>query len=198
MVDDTSPDGTGEVADELVSRFSQVTVIHRKGKGGRGGACMEGFKYALGQNFDYIFEMDADFSHHPGDIPIMLEKIKGCDVVIGSRYLKESKIVDWGIERTIFSRFANFYARMILGIPTSDYTNGYRCYRRAVLEDIDWDKIGARGYIVLSEMAYQIFQKGYTFGEVPIVFVNRRRGESNLTLKEIINAFVSVLRVKWK
>jgi dolichol-phosphate mannosyltransferase len=198
IVDDNSPDGTGAVADELSKKFERVKVIHRKGKGGRGSACIEGFQYALKQDVDYIFEMDADLSHDPKEIPEFLKKIQEYDMVIGSRYREGSKIVNWGKWRPIFSRLANFYARSLLNIPITDYTNGYRCYKKHVLADVDFDKIDSSGYIVLSEMAYQIARKGYTIGEIPTVFVNRRRGESNLTLKEILSAFISILRLRIK
>ncbi len=198
VVDDNSPDGTGAAADELFRKFEKVEVIHRKGKAGRGSACLEGFQYAIKKDVDYIFEMDADFSHDPNEIPKFLKKIEECDAVIGSRYTNESKIVDWSKSRLIFSRFANFYARTLLNIPISDYTNGYRCYKKRVIESIDFDKVNSSGYIVLSEIAYQIARKGYKIGEVSTVFVNRRRGESNLSLKEILSAFISVLRLRLK
>lgn len=196
IVDDESPDGTGEVADSLSKRFTSVKVIHRKGKGGRGSACIEGFKYAFDKNFDYVFEMDADFSHNPKEIPLFFEKIKSCDMVIGSRYLKESRIVDWSLSRRIFSKIANFYAKTVLGIPISDYTNGYRLYKIGVLKNMDFEKIKSKGYIVLSEIAYQVYKKGYSIGEVPTLFVNRKRGQSNLSFQEIYSAFTGVLKVK--
>jgi dolichol-phosphate mannosyltransferase len=200
IVDDNSPDGTGIIADKLSKKFERVKVIHRKGKGGRGSACIEGFQYALKQEQDinYIFEMDADFSHDPKEIPKFLENIENYDMVIGSRYTEGSKIVNWSKLRRIFSKLANFYARSLLKIPITDYTNGYRCYKKDVLNNIDFNKINSTGYVVLSEMAYQIAKKGYKIGEIPIVFVNRKRGESNLTLKEIFSAFISILRIKIK
>ena len=168
--------------------------------------------------------MDADFSHNPNDIQRLLNKIQDgydqteeaskasdprsiqkaispkakYDMVIGSRYLKNSKILNWGLKRTIFSKFANIYARIILGIPISDYTNGYRCYTAEALKAIEFDKISAAGYIVLSEMSYQLHKKGFRIGEIPITFVNRRRGASNLSRHEITSAFTSVLRLKFK
>ncbi len=198
IVDDNSPDGTGAAADELLKKFERVKVIHRTGKGGRGSACIEGFKYAVKQDADYIFEMDADLSHDAKEIPRFLEKIKDYDMVIGSRYAEGGKILNWGKKRAVFSKFANLYAKAILGIPITDYTNGYRCYKKHVLENMDYDKIHSTGYIVISEMTYQIAQKGYKIGEIPTVFVNRRQGDSNLSLKEIVNAFVSVLRLKFR
>lgn len=199
VVDDNSPDKTGEIVDSLKKKYPNLQIIHRTKKNGRGGACIEGFESALKQGFEYIFEMDADFSHDPQDIPRLLNKIQdGYDMVIGSRYLKTSKILNWGLKRTIFSKFANIYARIILGIPISDYTNGYRCYIASALKAIEFDKIEASGYIVLSEMSYQLHKKGFRIGEIPITFVNRRRGASNLSRHEIISAFTSVLRLKFK
>jgi dolichol-phosphate mannosyltransferase len=198
VVDDNSPDKTGEIADTLTKKYKNLKVIHRTKKNGRGGACIEGFKWALGAGSEYVFEMDADFSHDPIDIPRLLTKVlEGDDMVIGSRYLKDSKILNWGLKRTIFSKFANIYARVILGIPIHDYTNGYRCYTRKALEAIDFDRIEASGYIVLSEMSYQLHKKHFKIGEIPIVFANRKRGISNLSIHEITSAFTSVIRLKW-
>ena len=196
IVDDESPDGTGKVADELARESSRIRVIHRKGKGGRGSACVEGFKEALKGEYDYIMEMDADFSHNPEEIPLLLSKIRSYDFVIGSRYLDESEIRDWGIGRRIFSKLANLYAKMVLGIPISDYTNGYRIYRKKVLDDMDFERIKSKGFIVLSEMAYQLYRKGYSIGEIPTLFINRKRGKSNLSFQEIYSAFTGILKVK--
>ncbi|MBU1019237.1 MAG: polyprenol monophosphomannose synthase [Patescibacteria group bacterium] len=198
VVDDNSPDKTGEIVDALTKKYKTLQIIHRKEKNGRGGACVAGFKKALEEKFEYIFEMDSDFSHDPVDIPKMLDKIQdGYEMVIGSRYLKGSKIVNWGLKRTIFSKFANIYARVILRIPISDYTNGYRVYTRKALKAINCERIEAVGYIVLSEMAYQLHRQGFKIGEIPIIFVNRERGISNLSIKEITSAFTTVLRIKW-
>jgi len=198
VVDDNSPDKTGEIVDALKKKYKNLQIIHRTKKNGRGGACIEGFRCALAEGAEYIFEMDADFSHDPIDIPRLLAKVKdGYDMVIGSRYVKGSKILNWGLKRTIFSKFANIYARVILGIPIHDYTNGYRCYTKKAMSTIDFDKIEAAGYIVLSEMSYQLYQKHLKIGEIPITFVNRKRGISNLSKNEIISAFTNVLRLKW-
>lgn len=196
IVDDNSPDGTGEVADRLCREYPHVEVLHRAAKGGRGSACIAGFKRALARGVDYITEMDADFSHDPREIPDLLREMEKLDMVIATRYAPGSKIIGWPIGRRIFSKLANLYARILLGIPISDYTNGYRCYRRAALADIDFERIGAKGYVVLSETAYQLFIKGYAIGEVPTTFINRKRGESNLSLAEILNALTSVLRLR--
>ena len=197
VVDDSSPDGTGQVADEVAKQTPGVKVIHRSGKGGRGSACIAGFRYALEEtDAPLVMEMDADFSHHPRYVPALIDKAQEYDVVIGSRYLRDSRIVDWGLSRRIFSRLANLFARVMLGVPISDYTNGFRCYRRAVLEALDFESIQATGYIVLSEMALILHKHGARFGEVPTVFVNRQRGKSNTTLSEIIDAFTTVLELR--
>lgn len=205
VVDDNSPDGTGKVADELAAKYATVKVIHRQGKGGRGSACIAGFRQSLQRpECGYFFEMDADFSHDPQDIPRFLEAMRGADgectslVVIGSRYVPGAKIVNWGIQRHIFSRLSNLFARLMLGVPIHDYTDGYRCYSRRALESIDFDRIEAHGYIVLSEMAYQLHRQGSKFAEIPITFVNRRRGTSNTSLQEIVDAFTSVIKLRMK
>ncbi|MDH7485166.1 MAG: polyprenol monophosphomannose synthase [Anaerolineae bacterium] len=197
IVDDNSPDGTGQVADELAAQMAEVQVIHRSGKGGRGSACLAGFRYALQETeAPLILEMDADFSHHPRYIPELLDKARQADVVIGSRYLRDSRIVDWGLRRRIFSRLANLFARTMLGVPIADYTNGFRCYRREVLEALDLDSIQTTGYIVLSETALRLHKAGARFAEIPTVFVNRKRGQSNTTLSEIVDAFAAVWRLR--
>lgn len=199
VVDDNSPDGTAAEAEEVAQRYpGRLHVLRRGGKGGRGGAVLDGFAWGLGGRYEYFFEMDADYSHSPGEIPRFLEAARGADVVVGSRYLPASRIVNWPRARRFFSRFANRYARFFLRIPITDYTNGFRCYRRAALEALDADAINASGYVVLSEVAYQLYRRGFRFAEVPTEFVNRRRGESNLSPSEIISAFVGVLRLRAK
>jgi len=200
IVDDNSPDGTFRAVRESFGAADNVSIILRTDKRGRGSACIDGFKYFLerGERLDYMFEMDADFSHDPKDIPIFLKKMPGYDMIIGSRYLAASRIVNWSIKRRIFSKLANAYARILLGIPITDYTNGYRCYRFSVLEEIDFDLIEETGYIVLSEMAYQLFLQGYRIGEVPTLFVNRKRGISNLSYSEIWGAFSRITKLKLK
>jgi dolichol-phosphate mannosyltransferase len=197
FIDDQSPDGTGQVADELSRSKPQVHVIHRTQKDGRGSATLEGFKYALKQNADYVLEMDADFSHDPADLPRFLEKIKEADVVIGSRYLPESRIENWPLSRRIFSRLANFFAWSLLRIPITDYTNGFRCYRRKTIESLEFGKIKAKGFIVLSDIAYQLHLQGYRFQDIPVRFINRKRGISNFSLNEIIQAWTEVCKLKW-
>jgi dolichol-phosphate mannosyltransferase len=198
VVDDNSPDGTGKVVDELAKNNPRIQCIHRQGKGGRGAACIEGFRRALANEADLIFEMDADYSHDPKEIPQFLEKIKNYDMVLGSRYTKGGKAINWSPLRRVFSHFANSTARFFLQIPITDYTNGYRCYRRRTFDFIDFDAIDAKGYIVLSEIAVQIYRNGLAIGEIATRFVNRVRGESNLNLNEVISALTSVFRLWWR
>lgn len=198
VVDDNSPDGTGKVADDMAGKIKNVHVIHRKGKGGRGSAVVDGFKFAKKFLPDYYIEMDADFSHKPEDIPRLLKEIKkGSDVVIGSRYLPKSEIQNWPPQRKVFSKFANFYARLILAVPISDYTNGFRIYSAKATEFLLSQKLISSGYIVLSETAYKLHKENFSFGEIAITFVNRKRGQSNTTFTEIKNAFLGVLKIRF-
>jgi len=198
VVDDNSPDGTAFAAGEVAARYAgRMNVLVREGKGGRGGAVLAGFKWALARDYEYIFEMDADHSHQPGEVPRFLAAAADADVVVGSRYLPGSEIVNWPATRRFFSRWANRYARLFLRIPITDYTNGYRLYRRAAAAAIDPAAINATGYIVLSEIAYLLYRRGFKFADVPTRFVNRRRGESNLSPREITAAFTGVLRL-WR
>jgi dolichol-phosphate mannosyltransferase len=196
IVDDNSPDGTGTVADELAAQHPELQVIHRPGKGGRGAAVLAGFRATLSTDADLFVEMDADFSHDPAELPRLLDAAAEYDVVIGSRDLPESRIVNWAWRRTVFHYLANIYARLVLGIPVRDYTNGYRVYHRRVLEALDFDAIQATGYIVLSEVLVQVHRAGFRVGEVPTTFVNRQRGVSNVTLAEIAESFTSVLKLR--
>ncbi|TSC80605.1 MAG: dolichol-phosphate mannosyltransferase [Candidatus Peregrinibacteria bacterium Gr01-1014_25] len=197
VVDDGSPDGTADVVRSLLKQYPHRLLIDvRDGKGGRGSAVLHGFRRALAGGYALAIEMDADFSHKPEEIPRLLAAIEHADMVLGSRYLSGSEIHRWGWRRTFFSRWANRYARFVLGIPITDYTNGFRCYRRSALEALNFECIHARGYVVLSEVAYQLHLAGMRIAEVPTVFVNRRRGISNLSLHEITEAFLSVLAIR--
>jgi len=200
FVDDSSPDGTSEKVLEVAKEHPQVHLLKRLGKGGRGAACMAGFQWFFERGVkddNILVEMDADLSHDPADLPKLIDAMENADMVVGSRYLPGGRIENWPAHRTLLSKFANQFAKCILNIPLSDYTTGYRLYRARVLEDISYHQIHATGYIVLTEMAYQIHLKGYRLGEAPITFVNRVRGESNLSLGEITSAFTGVLRLKW-
>lgn len=199
VVDDGSPDGTGALADGLARRFAPMQVIHRARKSGRGSACLAGFKAALARpEIHAIIEMDADFSHDPEELPEMIATLSKTDIVIRSRYARGSAIVDWTFARRFFSKLANLFARCLLGIPLTDYTNGYRAYTRQAILALEIAKIESSGYIVLSEIACQLHLKGFRFLELPTVFVNRRRGESNLTRREILGALTGILKLRLK
>lgn len=199
VVDDGSPDGTAlAVEDCSKNAGGRVKLLKRLGKGGRGSAVLDGFQRGLQEGYEIFIEMDADFSHNPSELPLFFQALKNADIVIGSRYLPGSRIYEWGMKRTIFSKLANIYARAVLRIPISDYTNGYRAYTRKAIEALDFSDIDAKGYVVLSEVAYELHRKGFKITEVPTVFVNRRRGLSNLTSHEIKEAFLSVLRIRFK
>lgn len=196
IVDDNSPDGTGEIADRLAAAHpGRVHVVHRPGKLGLGTAYVAGFKKALAMNADRIMTMDADFSHPPRYIPAMLQKCEEVDLVIGSRYVKGGGAEQCTFTRKVLSRGANGFAHLMLGLRARDTTAGFRCYRREVLESIDLDGIRANGYSFLIEMLFRCQQAGWRVGEVPIVFVNRRRGASKISRDEIIKAMLTVLRL---
>ncbi|MBI5211688.1 MAG: polyprenol monophosphomannose synthase [Elusimicrobia bacterium] len=196
VVDDGSPDGTGALADELAARSSPMRVVHRRGKSGRGSACLAGLALALSDPaVRCVVEMDADFSHDPRELPDMVRALETADVVIRSRYRPGSSIRRWGLSRKVFSRLANVFARRALGIPLTDFTNGYRAYTRAAAQAIEPGGIDSSGYIVLSEVAFQLHRKGLRLVELPSLFVNRRRGESNLGPREVLGAFAGILRL---
>ncbi len=196
LVVDDGNDDTSKIVKEKQINQPCLFLIKRTIKAGRGSAVLEGFKFGLQKDYDFFVEMDADFSHQPKELHQLLNLAQPNAVVIGSRYVKGSKIVNWPLRRRIFSRLANFYANLILGIGIKDYTNGYRVYGRQAVEQIDFNKIKSSGYIVLSEIAYQLFKKGVEFHEVPTVFINRRRGASNFSFKEISEALLSVIRIR--
>ncbi|KND46800.1 MAG: apolipoprotein N-acyltransferase [Parcubacteria bacterium C7867-006] len=196
LVVDDSIDNTSDLVKQRQVNEPRLHLIKRNGKGGRGTAVLEGFKFALARDYKLIAEMDADSSHNPHEFSSLVAVSGDNTLVIGSRDLKDSRIVGWPMNRIIFHKLANFYANIILGIGIKDYTNGYRVYGRAALEKLDMSKIKGIGYIVLSEISYQLFKKGVKFVEIPTVFRNRSRGVSNFSLKEVKEAFTSVVRVR--
>jgi dolichol-phosphate mannosyltransferase len=198
IVDDNSPDGTGQIADELATHHQEVHVIHRPGKLGLGTAYIAGFKLALALPTDCIVTMDADFSHHPRYIPSLIAQISVYDLSIGSRYVDGGGTVNCNLWRRFLSRMGNTVARLSLGLRASDCTAGFRCYRRQVLEAIDLDTIFSNGYSFLMEMLYKCQQLGYRAGEVPIIFENRRQGASKISRSEIWKAAYTVLRLGWE
>lgn len=198
IVDDNSPDGTSEKVKKHFSKDKRISLIIRKQKGGRGSAVIRGFQEGLkNKNNDLFIEMDADLCHHPMYIPILIEKCQKFDVTITSKYLKDSKIIGLNTKRLLFSKFVNFYIKTLLGIPISDYTNGFRCYRRKAFERINFNKIRSQGFIVLSEIIYHIYKNGGSIGEIPFVFKYYNINPSNLNSKEITEAFFTILRLKF-
>jgi dolichol-phosphate mannosyltransferase len=194
VADDGSPDGTAAAVRDAMERHpGRVDLLLRAEKGGRGAAVIAAFKKGLTdpRRYAYLFEMDADFSHHPRDLPRFLEKLRECDMVIGSRYVAGGGTSEWGVFRPILSWLANKYIGLVAGIPVRDTTSGYRGYRRSVLEATDFDRIKIKGYVVHGEMAYQAWLNGFRLGEVPIHFRNRRRDASKLTAQEIKAALVN-------
>jgi dolichol-phosphate mannosyltransferase len=196
VVDDGSPDGTGELADRWAANTDRVQVIHRAGKLGLGTAYIAGFKRALSLGFDRIMTMDADFSHHPKYIPAMIELSVKCDMVIGSRYVKGGGTLNCPLKRRLLSRGANAFAKFMLGLRAHDCTAGFRCYRREVLESIDLDSIFSNGYSFLIEMIYYVQRRRWQIGEVPIVFEDRQRGKSKISQTEVFRALQTVLRLE--
>jgi len=196
IVDDNSPDGTGEVADRLaVAHPGRVHVIHRPAKLGLGTAHIAGIKKALDMGASRLMTMDADFSHHPRHIPAMLQMCGTADLVIGSRYVDGGRTTHCTILRKVLSRGANGFAHLMLGLRARDATAGFRCYQRQVLESIDLDSIKADGYSFLIELLFRCQQAGWQVGEVPIVFANRLRGASKISREEILKALWTVLRL---
>lgn len=196
IVDDNSPDGTGEIADRLAKEFPQVHVIHRSGKLGLGSAYRTGFRYALDKGAPLIFEMDADFSHDPKYLPDFLEKIKEYDVVVGSRYLNGVSVVNWPIRRLMLSYGANVYTRLVTGLRLSDCTSGFKCFRKEALEAINLDNIKSDGYSFQIEMNFRCMEKGFRSGEVPIIFIDRHAGTSKMSKKIVREAVVMVWRLR--
>jgi len=195
IVDDNSPDGTGLIADELAKQYpDRVHVIHRAGKMGLGSAYIEGFKYALKWGADYIFEMDADFSHDPRYLPDFIEKIKDYDVVVGSRYVNGISVINWPLSRLVLSLIASQYVRLITGLKLTDTTAGYKCFSRKVLETIDLDAVYSNGYSFQIEMNYRTTKLGFKIGEIPIIFVDRHSGTSKMSGHIVREA----LYVVWK
>lgn len=181
FVDDNSPDGTGDILDAMSAENSAIQVLHNEKKNGLGRAYIGGFKWALKNSYDLIFEMDADFSHDPIELPNFVKAAKNADLVLGSRYVDGIRITNWPISRLILSKSASLYVRFITGIPTTDPTGGYKCYSRKVLETIDLDAIVANGYSFQVEISYKAWMHGFTLRDIPITFVDRRAGYSKMS-----------------
>lgn len=196
IVDDNSPDGTGKIADEMAKENSRIKVLHREKKAGLGTAYKTGFKYALENGYDHIFEMDADFSHDPKYIPLFLEAIKKADLVLGSRYISGVNVINWPMSRLLLSYYANVYTRWVTGLPVRDATGGFKCFRREVLEGIDLDRVQSEGYSFQIEMSFRAWKRGFKIKEVPIVFEDRRVGQSKMSKKIVREAIWRVWKLR--
>jgi dolichol-phosphate mannosyltransferase len=198
IIDDNSPDGTGALADEIAAAEPRVHALHRAGKLGLGTAYIAGFKWGIAQGYDAIFEMDADFSHDPTHLPQFLAALEQYDVVLGSRYLDgRVTVVNWPMGRLLLSYFANAYARVITGLPLFDATGGFKAFRRRVLEGVALDRVESEGYAFQIEMSMRAWKKGFTIGEIPIVFVDRTLGESKMSKKIIREAVWRVWKLRF-
>ena len=195
VVDDNSPDGTGEIADRLASTLSTVHVQHRPGKQGLGTAYIAGFRWALEHNYAYIMEMDCDFSHHPRYLPAFLEHIEDADLVIGSRYVPGGGTPDWGLVRRLISAGGNWFARAMLGLKTHDCTAGYRCYRRATIERVPWGEIDLHGYGFQIGALYHVERLAGRVAEFPILFYDRQVGRSKMSTGIVVEAMLFVIRL---
>src|SRR3954447_25575081 len=188
IVDDGSPDGTGDIADRLASEFAEVEVLHRTAKEGLGRAYLAGFSQALAAGADLVLEMDSDFSHDPADIPRLIEGSREADLVLGSRYVEGGGVEDWGVVRRALSRGGSWYARAVLRVPVRDLTGGFKCFRRQVLETLSLRQIHADGYGFQIELTYRAIQAGFKVLELPIRFSERRVGSSKMTARIALEA----------
>ena len=188
IVDDSSPDGTGKLADQLAEQDARVHAIHRQGKLGLGSAYREGFCWALERDYDLVFEMDADFSHDPAYIKDFLKAIENADLVIGSRYVSGINVVNWPMSRLLLSYGASLYTRIITGMPVKDPTAGFKCFRREVLESLDLSRIQSDGYSFQIEVSFKVWRKKFRIQEIPIVFVDRHSGTSKMNRRIVFEA----------
>lgn len=197
VVDDNSPDGTGRIAASLAERDPRVHVLHREGKRGLGTAYLSGFRWALEQGYDYVFEMDADFSHDPAHLKDFLKAIEDADLVLGSRYLGgRVTVVNWPMTRLLLSYAANIYARRVTGLAIWDLTGGFKCFRRRVLEAIDLSQVRSNGYAFQIEMSVRAWRKKFRLKEIPIVFVDRTEGDSKMNRAIVREAIWMVPRLR--
>jgi dolichol-phosphate mannosyltransferase len=198
VVDDGSPDGTGEIADRLAAEHPQIEVMHRTKKEGLGRAYLAGFAHALSQGAELVLEMDSDFSHNPADLPRLIRAADDADLVIGSRYVDGGGVENWPFRRRALSRGGSFYARVILGVPVRDLTGGFKCFRRATLERIDYPNTHADGYGFQIELTYRAYRAGFRVKEIPIVFKEREHGTSKMTARIALEAIWKVPALRFR
>ena len=196
VVDDNSPDGTADFIRELQSHNSRLHLIEREGKLGLGTAYIRGFKYAIQNGYDAIVQIDADMSHDPNDVPEMVQRLANNDLILGSRYCDGVSVVKWPIRRLILSYGANLYTRIVTGMPLTDATSGFKCWKKEVLESLDLDKVRSRGYSFQIEMNFRAWCKGYKIKEIPIIFIDRTIGESKMNRSIVVEAVFMVWRLK--
>src|ERR1051326_8194001 len=182
VVDDNSPDGTGRIADDMAAKNPAVHVLHRTEKSGLGRAYIAGFKWALEHEYEFVFELDGDFSHNPDDIPMFLEAAANADLVLGSRYMNGIRVINWPLSRLMLSKSAAKYVKIITGMPFTDPTGGYKCFRRRALQALNLDEIQSNGYSFQIEMTHRLWRQGAKIVEVPIVFTERIYGQSKINL----------------
>jgi dolichol-phosphate mannosyltransferase len=198
VIDDASPDGTGAIADRIAADNPRVHTMHRAGKLGLGTAYLSGFRWAIERGYDWVFQMDADFSHDPVHLPRFIEALGAYDIVLGSRYLQgRVTVVNWPISRLLLSYFANVYARRVTGLPVADATGGYKAFRRSALEAIDLDRVGSEGYSFQIEVSLRGWKKGLRLGEIPIVFVDRTVGHSKMSKRIVREAVWRVWKLRF-
>ena len=198
VVDDDSPDGTGALADDLSQASDRVNVIHRSEKQGLGAAYIEGFRWGLERNYDLLFEMDADFSHRPDALPLFIEKARDFDIVLGSRYLDgRVTVINWPMSRLLISFFGSWYARFVTRLPVRDATGGFNCWRREVMESLDFSRIESNGYTFQIELKLRAWRKGFSLIEIPIIFEERESGESKMSKRIVREAIWKVWKLRF-
>ncbi|MFZ1729110.1 MAG: polyprenol monophosphomannose synthase [Bacteroidota bacterium] len=196
VVDDNSPDGTGAEVKRMMADNPRLHILEREKKMGLGTAYLAGFKYAIAQGYDYVFEMDADHSHSPDTLPRFLESIEEYDLVLGSRYIQGVNVINWPMKRLLLSYFANQYTRIVTGLPVRDATGGFKCFRVEVLKAIDLDRVRSNGYSFQIEMSFKAWKKGFRLHEIPIIFMDRRVGTSKMSKKIVREAVTMVWRLR--
>lgn len=195
VVDDNSPDGTGQIADQLAAANSSIHVLHRAEKNGLGRAYCAGFAWALQRDYEFIMEMDGDFSHNPDDVPRFIEAAQNADLVLGSRYCNGIRVINWPLKRLLLSTGAARYVRIITGMPFTDPTGGFKCFRRRALQTINLDGVRSNGYSFQIEMTHKIWRQGMTVAEIPIIFTERFLGASKMSRKIVLEALIMVWRL---
>ncbi len=198
VVDDNSPDGTAEAVQQMMRGNDRIRLLQRERKMGLGTAYVAGFRHAIEHGYDFVFEMDADFSHDPNTLPRFLEAVQEYDLVLGSRYIQGVNVINWPMKRLLLSYFANQYTRVVTGLPVRDATGGFKCFRVEVLKAIDLDRVRSNGYSFQIEMSFKAWKKGFRIHEIPIIFMDRRAGISKMSKKIVREAVTMVWRLRFQ